>query len=60
MMSILENLAFLFFLMAICFVIYRSVRYDDKAGEGKPRKFALHRKKQPEPDQSGTGEGPAA
>jgi hypothetical protein len=45
MMSLLENLAFMGFLSAILYVIYWSVREDDKAGKGgkKDKKFDINR-----------------
>jgi len=45
MMSLLENLAFVGFVSAILYVLYWSVRNDDKGGKrkGKTGKFDLQR-----------------
>ncbi len=59
-MSFLENAAFLTFLLAICYVFYRAVRYDDKREEFKPPKFALHARKKPDSEPSEDREGPQA
>ncbi|RMF08984.1 MAG: hypothetical protein D6763_08730 [Alphaproteobacteria bacterium] len=60
MMSLLENAAFLIFLMAIGFVIYRSVRYDDKVNPGKSKKFDIRPARRRRAGRDDTSEGPAA
>jgi len=47
MMSLLENLAFVGFMSAILYVVYWSVRNDDKEGarKDKTKKFDLHRER---------------